>query len=140
MAAPLADLVPNVSSTAELFQRINFLTNKMAEMEGRAGGQGKQREFVESKALFEVPKFGGDPKDWKDWEFKFHNFVRPNKYFEPWLNWIKDCETAPTTADRDTLQQRADSQGMGSTTSTTTSSCTRSSAPSAWAARWARCS
>ena len=86
MAAPIPDLVENVSSTAEFIQRINFLTRKIEAMEAQQGAGGKKREMMESKGFQEVGKFGGEPKEWKDWEFKMHNFVRPHKFFEHFLN------------------------------------------------------
>ena len=104
-------LVEGQTSTTALIERINFLSRKIEALESVGfGGKGKG-QLTDSKSFQDVKNFGGEPKDWKDWEFKFHNFVRPFPGFEQWLNWIKEMEDPPTKLDRDTLQEEANLLG-----------------------------
>ena len=80
------------NSNHDYLDRINVLTTKVLKLEEELTKtrEGKKRSVTEWKACGELPKFGGYPKEWKDWEFKFHNLILPLPLFERWLDHCKD--------------------------------------------------
>ena len=62
-----------------------------------SGGPGSERleEMTRWRSISSLPKFNGDEKIFKDFDFKLHQFVRPVPAFEKFLDWIKEADAEP---------------------------------------------
>ena len=109
---PLSPLTDG-NTNQDFLDRINVLTTKVLKLEEELTKtrEGKKRPVTEWNACSELSKFGGDPKEWKDWEFKFHNLIRPLPLFEMWLNHCKDRDEPLNLTDMAHIQQRAGQNG-----------------------------
>ena len=80
----------------ELFQLRGMIQGPNLNPQGNAGGGGGEaRELTRWRSIQALPKFDGDEKAFKDFDFKLHQFVRPVIGFEKILHWVKDQEIEP---------------------------------------------
>ena len=90
------------SSQQELFAVIDRLVDELRELRGQRDDH--KKDLTEKKSFDKVPTFDGNEKDFTDFEFKFQQFVRPFKYFEQFLDWIKNLDEEPEIGE---LQHKA---------------------------------
>ena len=68
-----------------------LLTSRVAELEAKLSvKKGDRKDWTEQKSFLKLDKFVGSAKAFPDWEFALHQFIRPFKFAERWINWLKD--------------------------------------------------
>ena len=96
------------SSQQDLFAVIDRLVDELKELRGQRDDH--KKDLTEKKSFDKVPTFDGNEKDFTDFEFKFQQFVRPFKYFEQFLDWIKNLDEEPEIGE---LQHKAQQTAQG---------------------------
>ena len=56
----------------------------------------KEKELTDMKGFEKLGNFSGNEKEFGDWEFRLHQFIRPFQQFEAWLEWVKDLDEEVT--------------------------------------------
>ena len=89
----ITELQNTVQEQHQLILQLQSQQQQTAQASG--GSEKKDQEMTRWRSIDAVPKFTGDVKHFKDFEFKLHQFVRPVLGFEKVLDWIKDSEKEP---------------------------------------------
>ena len=101
MLTPLSQLEDYVRVITALQHEVYELKNRIAGMPQGGMSQGgsgdKPEEITRWRSVQSMPKFSGDDKVFKDFDFKLHQLVRPVIGFEKFLDWIKDSDVEPDT-------------------------------------------
>ena len=86
-----------VRALDSMVQENELLKSRIAELEAKVGVKKKGWEdWTELKSFQKLDKFDGIAKSFSDWEFTLHRFMRPFKFAEKWMNWIKEQEVVIT--------------------------------------------
>ena len=94
MLTSQGDQEDSVRVIAALQPEVFDLKNRIAGMsQGEIGD--KPEEITRWRSVQSMPKFSGDDKVFKDFDFKLHQLVRPVIGFEKFLDWIKDSDVEP---------------------------------------------
>ena len=103
------------SDPAQFVLHIDRLTAQVFELQQQGmhlfskNNESKKKDLTEQKAFDKVPKYGGNEKEFGDFEFKLQQLLRPYKHFEEFIDWIKN-EEEETNLDALTQKARAESQ------------------------------
>ena len=101
-----ADAAGMIAFVNALQQEIAALRQEIGVLRGVGDGQPKdekEMQLKDLKSFQSLPKWNGDEKEFADYEFKLHQFLQPFKFFEKWLDWVKDLEEEPTAEELNTL-------------------------------------
>ena len=83
----------------EMYQMREHMNGMMAAMAQQAAGQNQgnrePKELTRWRNIQSVPKFSGEERQFRDFEFKLQQFVRPVNGFQKFLNWVKDSDQEP---------------------------------------------
>ena len=107
MAGAQPTMLTEASNAADYRGVVNRLQCEVFELKAHMAAQvihtppstGGEKEMTRWRSISNLPKFNGDDKHFKDFEFKLHQFVRPVMGFEKFLDWVKDSDKEPTEDD-----------------------------------------
>ena len=87
------------SLQGEMYQLRQHLDGVMAAVTQQSANQNQgmreAKELTRWRSIQSVPKFSGEEKHFRDFEFKLQQFIRPVNGFEKFLNWVKDSDLEP---------------------------------------------
>ena len=70
-------------------------TKQQQRQQHNQNNQGKDAELTRWRTLQMLGKSNGDEKVFKDFDFKFNQFVRQVPGFEKFLDWVRLCDVEP---------------------------------------------
>ena len=83
----------------EMYQMREHISGVMTAMAQQSAAQSQNnresKELTRWRSIQSVPKFSGEERQFRDFEFKLQQFVRPVTGFEKFLNWVKDSDQEP---------------------------------------------
>ena len=87
------------SLQGEMYQLRQHLDGVMAAVTQQSANQNQgmreAKELTRWRSIQSVPKFSGEEKHFRDFEFKLQQFIRPVNGFEKFLNWVTDSDLEP---------------------------------------------
>ena len=98
------EMLTSTSTSTDYIRVINEMQTEIFQLKAHIAGTaihspgghaGGEKEMTRWRSIQAVPKFTGDDKIFKDFDFKLHQFVRPIVGFEKTLDWIKDQDGEP---------------------------------------------
>ena len=80
----------------QLRETMNNFCSAMAQQSAtQSQGNRESRELTRWRSIQSVPKFSGEERHFRDFEFKLQQFIRPVNGFEKFISWVKDSDHEP---------------------------------------------
>ena len=104
------------SENLDLRDRVLHLHGQVEFLSNRGTHGGEAKHITDKKGFEKLDKFDGAEKDFTDWEFKLHQYIRSSVGLESYLDDLKELVEEPSLAAAKDLQDQVGTRTVGADT------------------------